>query len=50
MVTEANIKEAVKVAFLKLGSTPRRVGSGTNTQADVVAKIRSEERRVGKEC
>lgn len=39
MVTEANIKEAVKVAFLKLGSTPRRVGSGNNTQADVVAKI-----------
>ena len=39
MVTEANIKEAVKVAFKKLGSTPRRVGSGNNTQADVVAKI-----------
>ena len=39
MVTEANIKEAVKVAFMKLGSTPRRVGSGNNTQADVVAKI-----------
>lgn len=39
MVTESNIKEAVKIAFEKLGSTPRRVGSGTNTQADVVAKI-----------
>lgn len=39
MVTESNIKEAVKVAFMKLGSTPRRVGSGNNTQADVVAKI-----------
>ena len=39
MVTESNIKEAVQVAFMKLGSTPRRVGSGNNTQADVVAKI-----------